>query len=145
MSGLKITNLKQFNRDWKKWMDRTEDDMTDALAEGALRLMRQLITLTPYDTHRAAAGWIPTVDAPPSNWKPQEGQSSYQPLITFPADQKAKIKFNSFIHISNNVKYIKALEDGHSTQRPTGFVDIAFEKTRLELIRQLKKVNPTKG
>ena len=47
--------------------------------------------------------------------------------------QGLKSRQQSFdmVWIYNNARYIQALEDGHSRQRPNGFVQLAIEETRL--------------
>lgn len=89
---------------------------------------------TPVDTGWARANWIPSVGAPATvqgeNRDPTPGevaarmqlaeQGMNEVLAWKPAD--------GIIFITNNVPYIRRLNDGHSPQSPRGFVQNAIEK-----------------
>lgn len=89
---------------------------------------------TPFDTGWASANWVPSIGEPmvlESNVRdPTPGQVSARlqfvdrglsNLLSWkPADGP--------IFSTNNVPYIRPLNDGHSPQSPRGFVQFAIEK-----------------
>ena len=82
---------------------------------------------TPRDTNRANNGWDLTAVSPggadpgPSKKRhtPKRAQESRGEVV------RAGVK--DPIYITNNVPYIVALNNGHSQQSPTGFVEAAVE------------------
>lgn len=85
---------------------------------------------TPRDTNRANNGWDLTVSSPggsdpgdvPGKQKrhaPKRAQAS--------RGEATKADIKEPIYITNNVPYIVALNNGHSQQAPTGFVENAVE------------------
>lgn len=94
----------------------------------ALSVFGAVIIGTPVDTGRAAANWQVGINFVPGQsiiWnKPkgggQEGidYAQRQTERKVLAEGSAKVK----IILINNVSYIRALEEGHSQQRPNGWV-----------------------
>lgn len=89
----------------------------------ALIVDAELVRTTPVDKGRARANWLPSLNVPDNR------------MIDGPASNKPSIKptLNSFklsdtILITNNLPYIRSLNDGSSQQAPAGFVDMALEK-----------------
>ena len=90
---------------------------------------RELDQHTPKDTGRAAANWIPSI-----------GRPAVTPRGGFPL-AKARERQGAGLaslagyrlgqgnaHVTNNVAYIEALNDGHSQQEPAGFVQRAIAR-----------------
>lgn len=102
---------------------------------------------TPIDTGWASANWVPSVGEPKFLDSDQKDPS--------PADIAARAAVadegrnavlgwkpaNGAIFVTNSVPYIQPLNNGHSTQSPRGFVQIAIEKA----IRQTKSVGASKA
>lgn len=87
----------------------------------ALIVDSELAITTPIDTGRARANWLPSLNTPDTR-KVEPGQK---------ADINAAInayKIADTILISNNLPYIRRLNDGYSKQAPAGFVDAAIAK-----------------
>lgn len=88
--------------------------------KAALDLFGELIQTTPIDTGRARAGWSMDIrqgsDVPPRN------SSSYRTKSPIPP------KNAPFIIIYNNVEYAVRLNEGHSRQAPSRFVEKAVDK-----------------
>lgn len=83
---------------------------------------------TPKLTGNAQNNWIPTIGAPfptvdgspeaPSARAQNKGIQRVQNFYKFP----------QVLHITNNVDYLKALNDGSSTQAPAGFIQTAIAR-----------------
>ncbi len=87
----------------------------------ALDLLGTLKFLTPVDTGRARANWHMELDAPQIRLF-EPGQEA--PVIFTPGT--AVSKSNPAAFVSNNLPYIRRLNEGHSKQAPAGFVEDAI-------------------
>ena len=112
-----------------------------------LQVFTNLVENTPVDTGRAKMGWnvdinIVDVTIPePTGKEPgkHEGDRQYN------GQEKAlgvtaKYKTEDIVYISNNLPYIVPLNEGHSQQAPTGFIDRAISvgtRQAEELINQI--------
>lgn len=86
----------------------------------ALTVHNTLDLTTPVDTGRARANWLPSLNTPDVRIvEPSVGKADLDAAIT-------AYKLADTIFISNNLPYIRPLNDGHSKQAPAGFVDIAL-------------------
>ncbi len=88
----------------------------------AMELQSELIETTPRDTSRARSGWH--LDTNHGTFLPPEGQASYTP------QKQIAPKGASFLILYNNVEYIVSLNEGHSTQAPKRFVQLAMDKVQ---------------
>lgn len=129
--------MAELNKAHKEFMRLSTDDIAKSLEKVGFRFFQKLQTLTPRDTGRAQNGWIPVIDKPASEWKPETKLASYS-LLSFPFGQ---VKFNSIIWISNNVEYIEPLNEGHSSQAPYGFTNDALRDTTFYIQNEIAKLN----
>ena len=90
-----------------------------------------LIEDTPVDTGWAQANWVPSIGAPVV----KDLAGAERNVQSASSEQSAGIAEvlgyrlrRARVFISNNVEYILALNDGHSSQRPAGFVQRAIRK-----------------
>jgi hypothetical protein len=103
---------------------------------------------TPVDTGWARANWVPTLGTPyepagmPKDPSPsqitaraQEQAAGLNDVLSWRGDEDGPI------FITNNVPYIGALNAGHSTQSPLGFVQDAMEKA----VRETYSAGATKA
>jgi hypothetical protein len=113
--------------------------------EVALVVDRELVMGTPVDTGRARSNWQVSVAAPTRDqiaaYRPGLGGSSGPANTQAAMDQAAQaIKARQpeqDVFISNNLPYIKRLNEGHSAQAPAGFVERAI-KRGLEVVRRAR-------
>lgn len=91
----------------------------------AILIDSQLILNTPVDTGRARANWLPSIDAPDLSIVPPSSTGAPNSVQRDADIQSELTRFNfkNTIYISNNLPYIKRLNDGHSQQAPAGFVE----------------------
>jgi len=99
----------------------------------ALAIVGDLAYKTPVDTSQALSNWIVTLESPSGQQiKPHfpGSQGSTQRASAAETLNLAKLvlrnkKPGQAIFITNNLPYIRRLNDGHSTQTPAGFVERA--------------------
>ena len=100
-----------------------------AVAKITLDATANLIEATPVNTGWARANWVPSIGEPvdePSGSQEDVNSSDQENGIAKVATGY-KLAMGK-VFISNNVPYIGALNDGHSQQAPSGFVQIAIAK-----------------
>lgn len=134
---MSLRNFKELQRAHEAFMKKSTDDIAINIHKTAFFMFQGFQSDTPRRDGQAIAGWIVVVDGPPSEWKPQPGLKHYSPQ-SFP---DTTIKFDSIVWISNNVVYIKKLDEGHSQQAPFGFTNGVFQRTTLYVERETAKLN----
>ena len=110
------------------------DEATSKLAvDTALTIVGDLAFKTPVDTSQALSNWIVTLETPSSDkikpHFPGEGGSTQKASAAETTNQARKMlagkKPGQRIFITNNLPYIRRLNDGYSKQAPAGFVERA--------------------
>lgn len=119
-------------------MDRlaaSVEPAASALASSiAQTIVGDLAFRTPVDTSKALSNWVVTFEAPNSGnvdpHFPGKGGSTYrqsaQETITQARNVLQNKKPGQTIYITNNLPYIRRLNDGYSKQEPAGFVERAI-------------------
>ncbi len=106
-----------------------------------LDLTANLIQATPVDTGWARANWIPEIGvreiepAIPPAAGGSAGATAAQSLAV--STVIAQYSFPEKIQVGNGVPYIEILNDGHSAQAPSGFVQRSINKTLTTDLRGL--------
>ena len=80
-----------------------------------------LVQTTPVDEGRARSNWNPSLNVPDGSIREPKQKKSIEPILD-------SYKITDTILISNNLPYIKRLNDGYSKQAPAGFVDAALAR-----------------
>lgn len=98
----------------------------------------KVIRRTPVDTGRARGNWFTELNgvSDASTEKTREGAKRMREI----RGATLSFKIGQSMSIVNNLPYIIPLEDGHSTQAPSGMVKIVFanlERTLLNYVRRL--------
>lgn len=102
-----------------------EANVNDLVVKTALTVHSTVVLGTPVDTGRARGSWLVEIG------KPAEGTADSPQDFGFgPAFDKARQKLRGYkpggeVHLTNNLPYIKPLNEGHSKQAPIGFVEEA--------------------
>lgn len=102
----------------------------------ALDITANLVETTPVDTGWARANWVPTLDNPfDGNPDPEEGPTAREVADGRATQQEAIVGVKrgyrlakGVVYITNNVPYIRDLNDGSSKQAPAGFVQTAVQR-----------------
>lgn len=108
------------------------DEAASKLAvDTALTIVADLAYKTPVDTSQALSNWIVTVGSPSSEkikpHYPGEGGSTQKASAAETINKAREVlkskKPGQVIFITNNLPYIRRLNDGYSKQAPAGFVE----------------------
>lgn len=96
----------------------------------------KLVTSTPVDTGWARANWVVSIGAPFQGVAGSPGAVTTGPQ----ADGTARLLVYSLtqsplIWITNNVPYIRKLNEGHSKQAPANFVERAIDQGVAAVVR----------
>ena len=89
----------------------------------ALDIHGNLVEATPVDTGHARINWIPTTGAPATHEVDGGGTSAPDPTAAFAAAPPG-----APLYVTNNVPYIRKLNEGSSPQAPAGFVEKAVRE-----------------
>lgn len=102
--------------------ERLRKEVATAMKALALEIDKELRRNTPVDTGHARRNWVPSV---------------VQPFAGVAADNTAHaigvsevlayVLSTDPLWVANNVPYIRALNYGHSKQKPAGFVELAVD------------------
>lgn len=106
----------------------------DLMRLATIDFFRQAAISTPVDTGRARAGWTPSINVP-SSYVPAEGKYS---MPSWP--KLGTITVSDTVYITNNVPYIKRLNNGYSEQAPARFVEQAAARVQNSISVIAKKI-----
>ncbi|MFG1420000.1 HK97 gp10 family phage protein [Xanthobacter sp. V0B-10] len=114
---------------------RVEGNVERAVKDCAGAVARSVISNKPADTGRARSNWTADMDQalakvlpahiPGEKGSTADANAEIAINQAIEAIDRFDIDANRSVHISNSLPYIGALNDGHSTQAPAGFVRIA--------------------
>lgn len=107
----------------KAYQKKVVDRLDKTVRAVALFVDSELVSTTPVDLGGARANWIPSLNTPDTRTieAPVSNKPSVKPILD-------SYKLNDTILLTNNLPYIRRLNDGWSTQAPAGFVDDALQK-----------------
>lgn len=104
-----------------------------------------LIMATPVDTSKALSNWIANIQSPKAKVRPPlflgidgstfDRSSSMAYSMALTTIQRAKI--GQVVYITNNVDYIRLLNEGYSSQAESDFILHCVQKS----VQMMKKVN----
>lgn len=96
----------------------------------AFDLFGRIVVHTPWLTGRARASWTIAV-----NDADRHVMSPASPGTVYPGATAGflDVKPGDSVVISNNLPYITALEDGHSTKAPAGMVKLSIEEVKANM------------
>lgn len=146
------SNLSQFAAGLNKWNLQVQSDVAKTVRQVAFAIDRELVRRTPvgnpelwaanrgkrrgdpgfvgknYTGGRARANWIPTLELP-SNETIEKPDPTGGSSIAKMAQVTAKYRIGQKIWISNNLPYIRRLNENpqHSRQAPPGWVEGAIQ------------------
>lgn len=111
---------------------KVEGLLRQVTVKTAADIQSDLDAQTPVDTGRARSNWLPSIGTPRSDTTENLSGST---------EIASNYKLGQKIFITNNLPYIKRLNEGHSTQAPSGYVELTVQKrvNRLkEAVRSIK-------
>lgn len=105
-----------------------------------LETTSRLVTKTPVDTGRARGNWqVGTKVAAPGGTG--DTDKSGTGSIAKAASILQSLNVGETVYITNGLPYIKALEDGHSTQAPQGMVKTTVAELKAFSKGIIKEIN----
>lgn len=120
-----MADLAAFARRIRAMGARIEDNSNEVVRRTALAINQAVVLATPVDTGRARANWQvgldESIDEPTDDTDPSGGETVSRNNQVI--EQSAP---GQDIHLSNNLPYIEALNNGSSSQAPAGFVEEAI-------------------
>lgn len=124
-----MPDLNNFARRISKIGEAIEANVSERVIKpAALAINQTVVSATPVDTGRARANWQVSFGSPilrpiDVEDKTERGQATIQrnagEIIAAPKPKR--------VWLSNNVRYIQRLNEGHSAQAPAGFVEEAVQ------------------
>ncbi len=119
--------MGKFSLQLEKFKDKVEGRLDLVLQKVALDLTKKVTLKTPVDTGRARASWNVGVNNVDTRMVPEKVSMSqtgaFQKAINRARREIARLIWGDTLYITNNVRYIKYLERGSSTQAPNGMVE----------------------
>lgn len=105
------------------------DVLTDTISQDtrdlALNIDRRLVRETPRDTGTAKAGWLVSINQPNNNYFEWTGGpgAAESDAIRKGMSVIANFRAGDLLYIQNNQPHIDRLNEGHSEQAPSKYVD----------------------
>ena len=127
MANKKDSNVEEVVAELKNFTDKKVKQLI-------LEVTATLIEDTPVKTGWAQSNWIPKIGSPlsePVGSKENVTKSEQEKGVAIIA---TKYKVPDIVYISNVVEYIVRLNEGTSTQAPSGFVQNAIAKAIAKVI-----------
>jgi len=140
-------NYREFSLNWEALAEKAKHSVSDVMRKVTLDLWTGITQRTPVDTGRARANWFVNVGSPSkqldlypefkTNFRTVAGKRVRISNNVIPAPQVpdlSKIDGTQDVFISNNLPYIKRLDEGWSQQAPSGMIEgaITAVKARAE-------------
>lgn len=122
-----------FSRRMAKRAKNLRDNVQARVRDAAVQIDASLVISTPVDTGRARSNWLPSVAGPRIGQvvEPRDPASA----VAETASVASTAKPGDAVYITNNVPYVRRLNDGSSAQAPAGFVERAVQRGRLVFAR----------
>lgn len=132
-----MATLEQFGKRMLVISKKVDENADELVRKVAMAVDTTVVMATPVDTGRARSNWRVSIGSLPDHstheaYQEGKGQSTAQ------ANAQAQMKYaegkikgyrggvnNPYIFISNNLPYIKRLNNGWSAQAPSAFVEKA--------------------
>jgi len=130
--------MSNFSLDVSKFCEDAKENNCEIIRATAIALFRSVILGTPVDTGRARANWFAS-GASASNEINESGDKSGNVTIEEMTTRVQALKDSEVIQLTNNLPYIKRLEDGYSGQAPAGMVKVNILRFEKLLAAEAKK------
>lgn len=128
-----MANLRDLAARLMKQDQALSQKASDLAVKVATAIITDLANETPVDTSKALSNWLISLDTPTSleitahsaGRKGSTQEASVQQTIADAVSVLKTKKPGQIIIITNNLPYIRVLNDGSSSQQPAGFVERA--------------------
>lgn len=131
-----MADLKTFSRRIRVIANKIEDNADIMVRKTALAIDQELVISTPVDTGRARSNWQVSTGKPitfeiepysPGSNLGRSEAANAQAALAQGREAIARREKGEDVIISNNVGYIKFLNDGSSAQAPEMFIEQAIQ------------------
>jgi hypothetical protein len=117
----------------RRHAERIEENANMLVRRAAIAVDATVVLATPVDTGRARANWQASLGGPETGVREayiRGSKGSTGAANAHAAQEQARAVIaarrpGQTVHITNNLPYIGALNDGHSALAPAGFVETA--------------------
>jgi hypothetical protein len=128
-----MATAKQFNSRMRRLAKNTATNLTAKVNKIALQVLLNILQSTPVDTGMAISNWILSLSDPSDEQIPpyspgSKGSTRQRNIGAAYNTAQAGIQDRTpkqIIYITNSLPYIGLLNDGSSSQAPSGFVQSA--------------------
>ena len=114
MAKKRVKNAQEMAKALNQIKVEFEADYVEIFRRGALQGRSKLILFTPKDSGWASRHW-------------SQGLNSSHENESVTINSLTKLDLDDTVHLFNNVPYIKRLDEGWSTQRPSGFSHLVYQ------------------
>lgn len=128
-----------FSSDLKKFTDKVEKNGEKIFRGTFIAVTASVMKRSPVKTGRFRGNWQTDVNKPSAgelDRLDKTGTASLREAVT----ESASAKLGDSLYFVNNLPYAKSLEDGSSTQAPTGMVEVTVNQFQREVNRQAKNL-----
>jgi len=142
-------NLKEFNADLMKFASSIDVKFETVVRRIVLELYDKITKRTPVDTGRARASWMLNSGSSAGSDTASEAASvDYKSMNKSQREElKSDVVKNPYVKrwIYNNLPYIKALEDGSSSQAPQGMVKLTVTEVETRIDAMIDAIDREKA
>lgn len=124
----------------------TRERVNKLMRAVGIEALKRMIERTPVKTGRAQGNWNASVDRADDSVNDDASVADVANSLTAGTGTVAKIDFftGEVLYLCNGVSYVMRLEDGSSSQAPSGMAAVTIEEMRLyaeEVASQLGREN----
>jgi hypothetical protein len=111
----------------RAWQVKTERKLDEVPRKVVFEMFRKIVLKTPVDEGRARSNWQPSIGSPATgtfDTLDKDGNATIAKAKAILATANA----GDTIYLSNNLPYIRRLEEGYSQQAPAGMVALTVQE-----------------
>ncbi|WP_115746919.1 HK97 gp10 family phage protein [Escherichia coli] len=117
-----------FSLDLTRWAGQLDNQLDVVLQKVAIEILSRIVEKTPVDSGRARANWQVSLNVVPGGYDDDAFDKSGGTAISKGQAEALKAQAEDSVYIVNNAPYILKLEEGSSTQAPSGMVTITVQE-----------------
>lgn len=134
-----MADLRSFEKRMQEVSSQVEENSKRLVRRVAIAVHMAVVQDTPVKTGRARANWRANIGSPAEGIyyyprpKPASPEGAAEEAISQGISEilGSTLDYGTAIHITNNLPYIRRLNDGYSKQAPAGFVERAVVEARI--------------
>jgi hypothetical protein len=111
----------------RAWQVKTERKLDEVPRKVVFEMFRRIVLKTPVDVGRARSNWQPSIGSPATGTIDAPDKSGNATIAKAKAIL-AVANAGDTIYLSNNLPYIRRLEEGYSQQAPAGMVALTVQE-----------------